>query len=83
MKTIFASILLLIIFLLCSACAPKIYLVDRQSILEQEANGEWPELDKKIENSNVKVGPEPIEQNKEKSEPIVYRTLVPNVGPEK
>src|SRR5437868_5580702 len=31
-----------------SGCSPKIYLVDRQTVLEEEAAGEWPEFEKDL-----------------------------------
>lgn len=32
---------------LCLAgCAPKIYVIDRQTVLEQDAAGEWPDFEK-------------------------------------
>jgi hypothetical protein len=29
-------------------CSPKIYLIDRQTVLEEEAAGEWPEFEKDL-----------------------------------
>ncbi len=31
--------------LLTGACAPKVYVLDRQTVLEEEASAEWPELE--------------------------------------
>lgn len=32
-------------FLIFTACAPKVYVIDRTSILEEEAGGAWPDLE--------------------------------------
>ena len=35
-------------FLMLAGCAPAFYLVDRQTVLEDEAAGEWPDFEKQI-----------------------------------
>lgn len=31
-----------------SACAPKVYVIDRQTVFEEEAAGQWPQFDKEL-----------------------------------
>jgi hypothetical protein len=31
-----------------TACVPKIYVIDRQTVLEDEAAGEWPQFEKRL-----------------------------------
>ncbi len=38
-------------------CAPKIYVIDRQSVFEQESAGEWPQFEKEITSKSVATGP--------------------------
>lgn len=44
-----------------TACIPDIYLIDRQTVLELEASGQWPELDQKYKDMALKAGPTPLE----------------------
>ncbi len=46
--------------LLLSGCAPKIYVVDRQSVFEQESAGDWPPYENKILSSSIANGPTPF-----------------------
>jgi hypothetical protein len=41
--------LLAILLLALPACAPTVYLLDRQTVLEEEAAGEWPSLEASIQ----------------------------------
>ena len=43
-----------------SSCAIKIYLVDRQTVLEDEAAGEWPEFEKEILRKTESSSPTPF-----------------------
>ena len=36
------------IVLLLLGCTPKIYVIDRQTVLFEEAAGEWPEFEKSL-----------------------------------
>ena len=38
----------LVAVILCAGCTPKIYVVDRQSVLEDEAAGRWPDFEKEL-----------------------------------
>jgi hypothetical protein len=51
--TIFASTLF-------AHCSPKIYLIDRQTVLEEEAAGEWPEFEKEWLEKSKSQGPTPF-----------------------
>lgn len=53
-------IYLLISLRLLSGCAPKIYIIDRQTVLEQEAAGHWPEFEKEMFEKGVANGPTPF-----------------------
>ena len=46
-------------------CSPKIYLVDRQTVLEDEAAGEWPEFEKEILAKAKAQGPTPFPQSQD------------------
>jgi len=68
--------LLVWLFLLVglSACVslPDVYLIDRHTVMEEEASGEWPELEARFRQQAVKSGPtnlaeEPLEQRKERA----------------
>ena len=48
--------------LLLSACIPDVYLIDRQTVLELEASGEWKELDQKFQAKTLNQGPIPLEE---------------------
>jgi len=45
---------------LFTACAPKIYVIDRQTVLEEEAAGHWPEFDKEVIGGAKTSGPTPF-----------------------
>lgn len=47
--------------LLHTACLPEVYLIDRQSVLELEASGEWQELDAVYRKKALQKGPVPLE----------------------
>jgi hypothetical protein len=57
-----------------SACVnlPDVYLIDRHTVMEQEASGEWPELESRFRQQAVKSGPtnlakEPTERRRERA----------------
>lgn len=49
-------------------CSPSIHLIDRQTVLDIEASGDWQELDKKFQEQEVASGPLPLENMKNKGE---------------
>ena len=50
---------------LMTGCVSDIYLIDRQTVLENEASGEWPELDKKFQDASLKPGPISLEKTRD------------------
>ncbi len=50
---------------LCS-CAPTVYLIDRQTVLELEASGDWQELDQVYQKKELATGPLPLEKTETK-----------------
>lgn len=42
------------------ACSPKIYLADRQTVLEDEAAGEWPDFDQDVLRKTQAQSPTPF-----------------------
>lgn len=62
------------VLLSLSACVslPDIYLVDRHTVMEVEASGEWPELEQRFLSNSVNKGPvnlakEPNEKRQDKA----------------
>jgi hypothetical protein len=53
-------LLALTCFISLTACAPKVYVIDRQTILEDQAAGKWPELDKTMLKRSKAEGPTPL-----------------------
>lgn len=57
------------LFLLCaflsplifSACTAKIYIIDRHTIMEDEAAGDWPEFEKDLMEKSKAKGPTPFQ----------------------
>lgn len=46
--------------LLLGACSPKVYVIDRQTVLEEEAAGEWPEFEKSLLEQAADYQPTPF-----------------------
>ena len=42
------------------ACTPKIYVIDRQTVLEEEAAGHWPQFEKDVVTKAKAEGPTPF-----------------------
>ena len=68
--------LLMVAFVLVSlsACVslPDVYLIDRHTVMEEEASGEWPELESRFRQQAVKSGPtnlaeETVERRRERA----------------
>lgn len=58
--------------ILLSACVtlPDVYLVDRHTVMESEASGEWPELEQRFKKQSLSKGPvnlakEPTERRRD------------------
>lgn len=43
-------------------CSPKVYVIDNQTVLEEEAAGQWPQFEKQIIDKAKAKGPTPISQ---------------------
>lgn len=43
-----------------TCCVPDIYVIDRHTMMEMEASGQWPELDQKIYLESLSLGPIPL-----------------------
>lgn len=48
-------------------CTPSIHLIDRQTVLELEASGDWQELDKKFQDKALTTGPLPSPNNRQQA----------------
>jgi len=53
-------ICLLLLIPLFGACVPKVYVIDRQTVLEDEAAGEWPEFERELLKKSKAHGPTPF-----------------------
>ncbi len=51
-----------------TACVPDIYLIDRQTVVELEASGQWPELDQKYKDMALRSGPTALESTRDNVE---------------
>ncbi|MDQ7015960.1 MAG: hypothetical protein Q9O24_09175 [Gammaproteobacteria bacterium] len=53
---------LFLISVLVSGCValPDVYLIDRHTVMEAEASGEWPELERRLAQQALKLGPESL-----------------------
>jgi len=47
--------------LMGTGCLPDVYLIDRQTVLELEASGDWQELDEVYKKQAMNPGPQPLE----------------------
>lgn len=43
-----------------AACTPKVYVIDRQTVLEEEAAGHWPQFEKDVLAGAKTAGPTPF-----------------------
>ncbi|MCX6130328.1 MAG: hypothetical protein NTX25_14850 [Proteobacteria bacterium] len=68
-------VLILLVFCSCflSGCLPDIYLIDRQTVLEMEASGDWQELDAQFHTQGLSSGPEALESG---VDPIAQRQVL-------
>lgn len=59
-----------------SSCVPDVYLIDRQTVFESEASGQWPELDKVFYRDSSAKGPLEVGSDKKTlSKDKVYNML--------
>lgn len=45
-------------------CAPTVYVIDRHTVLEEEASGDWPELESYFLKRDLKPGPTFLEKTR-------------------
>lgn len=43
-------------------CSPKVYLIDRHTVMEEEAAGEWPDFEKSLLETSSKMAPTPFKK---------------------
>ncbi len=75
-----------ITLLSCISCAPKVYIIDRQTVLHDQAAGEWPEFEKslapfKIHKKPIILPVETAHQNEKKNK--LYKVLNGEIGVKK
>lgn len=54
-----------VLLTLTSGCIPKIYVIDRQTVLEDEAAGEWPQFEHKLAPQTQEKTPTAFEKVRE------------------
>jgi len=59
------GLLIVIVSLAGCVALPDVYLIDRHTVMEAEASGEWPELEQRLSQQALKLGPEPLLINEE------------------
>ena len=55
-------------FVMSTGCTPKVYIIDRPTLLEAEAAGEWPELEEAVELRSLSLKPQPLAASEKKVE---------------
>jgi len=70
------------------SCAPKIYVVDRQTVMEQESAGEWPQFEQELTGGAVAQGPTsfakvPITEKKARLFKVLNGELIAQPEPQK
>ena len=63
--------------LLISACGtlPNVYLVDRHTILESEASGEWPIIENRFIEKSISPGPVAFKKDDTEKKPAAHILL--------
>ena len=51
-----------------TGCTPRVYIIDRPTLLEAEATGEWPELEEAVELRSLSLKPQPLAASEKKVE---------------
>ena len=51
-----------VLIFLSVGCSPKVYVIDNQTVLEEEAAGQWPQFEKQIIDKVKAKGATPISQ---------------------
>ena len=68
---------LYIIFLLLNSCIslPDVYVVDQATVLQEEAGGHWPDMEKAFRKSSIKKTPTAFREDVDKNKRTVYKVL--------
>lgn len=56
----FAAAFVLCATLTLEGCAAKVYMLDRQTVLEEEAAGEWPDMESRLKKQTKVSGATPF-----------------------
>ncbi|MDH5258059.1 MAG: hypothetical protein OEX07_08615 [Gammaproteobacteria bacterium] len=54
-----------VLFMPACVSLPNVYLVDRHTVMESEASGEWPVLEQRFVDSSLSAGPVAFEKNQD------------------
>ncbi|MDX1810808.1 MAG: hypothetical protein R3240_02600, partial [Gammaproteobacteria bacterium] len=56
------TLVILLVSLFSAACVsvPDVYIIDRHTVMEADAAGEWPELEKRFLDKSLSKGPEDL-----------------------
>lgn len=75
--------LILLPLFLVGGCLPNIYLIDRPTLMEEEAAGRWPDLTEVFEKKQVTTSPVPLtpQQVKRKNDRVM-QTLAGEFEPQ-
>ncbi|MCB0541608.1 MAG: hypothetical protein KDE33_29145 [Bacteroidetes bacterium] len=46
----------LVLLLLSVSCAPKVYIIDQRTVIEEDASGDWPEFNEISQKNQKKEG---------------------------
>ena len=50
------------LFLAVTACAPKVYVLDRQTLIQEEAAGQFPDLEQSMGQRSLQSGPKMLDR---------------------
>lgn len=68
-------------FLSIVSCSPAVHLIDRQTILEMEASGNWIELDDIYRKQALSAGPVNLPKTKDKESELAMLKMTHADGP--
>ena len=56
------------LFLTTTSCLPAVHLIDRPTVMEEEAAGDWPDFEVELKRKNLSHKPYPLPPSKVKSD---------------
>jgi len=75
-----------ILFLMSNmSCTPKVYIIDRQTVLQEQAAGEWPDFEESLTQNLKKKNPVPLPKtstNENEKNQKLYKVLNSEMGVE-